>query len=204
MIELNRRAMRQLPGNARLDIIRHIALFEEPGALEQVARLAREWLSQHLRPVPRPTATKGATRMADTGFSSFSTTVDKTNRVLKSIEQRHGWTKERRNQSYGALRAVLHALRDRLTVEETAHLAAQLPVLIRGVYYTGWDPSRVPVKMHRDEFLARVRREIPYEVQGGIEPLVDTVLESLRLHITDGEWREVKSILPKDLATVLP
>jgi uncharacterized protein (DUF2267 family) len=118
--------------------------------------------------------------MVDTGFSSFSTTVDKTNRVLKSIEQRHGWPKERRNQSYGALRAVLHALRDRLTVEETAHLAAQLPMLIRGVYYTGWDPSRVPVKMHRDEFLARVRREFPYEVEGGIEPLVDTVLESLR------------------------
>ena len=52
VIELNRRAMRQLPGNARLDIIRRIALFEEPRALEQVARLAREWLSQHLRPVP--------------------------------------------------------------------------------------------------------------------------------------------------------
>jgi hypothetical protein len=50
-MELNRRAMRQLPGNARLEIIRRMALFEEPGELEQVARLAREWLSQHLRPV---------------------------------------------------------------------------------------------------------------------------------------------------------
>jgi uncharacterized protein (DUF2267 family) len=142
--------------------------------------------------------------MVDTGFSSFSTTVDKTNRVLKSIEQRYGWPKERRNLSYAALRAVLHTLRDRLIVEETAHFAAQLPMLIRGVYYTGWDPSRVPVKMHREEFFARVRREFPYEVEGGMEPLVDTVLESLRLHITDGEWQEVKSMLPMDLATVLP
>ena len=196
--------MRQLPGNARLEIIRCIALFEEPGALEQSPGWPGNGFASTCGRCPRPTATKGATRMVDTGFSSFSTTVDKTNRVLKSIEQRHGWTKERRNQSYGALRAVLHGLRDRLTVEETAHLAAQLPMLIRGVYYTGWDPSRVPVKMHRDEFLARVRQEFPYEVQGGIEPLVDTVLESLRLHITDGEWREVKSMLPKDLATVLP
>jgi uncharacterized protein (DUF2267 family) len=142
--------------------------------------------------------------MVDTGFSSFSTTVDKTNRVLKGIEQRYGWPKERRNHSYAALRAVLHTLRDRLIVEETAHFAAQLPMLIRGVYYTGWDPSRVPVKMHREEFFARVRREFPYEVEGGMEPLVDTVLESLRLHITDGEWQEVKSMLPMDLATVLP
>jgi uncharacterized protein (DUF2267 family) len=77
-------------------------------------------------------------------------------------------------------------------------------MLIRGVYYTGWDPSRVPVKMHREEFFARVRREFPYEVEGGVEPLVDTVLESLRLHITDGEWQAVKSMLPMDLATVLP
>lgn len=142
--------------------------------------------------------------MAETGYSSFSTTVDKTNRVLKSIEQRYDWPKERRNQSYAALRVVLHALRDRLRVEETAHLAAQLPMLIRGVYYTGWDPSQVPVKMHRDEFLTRVRREFPYEVEGGIEPLVDSVLESLRLYITDGEWQEVKSMLPRDLARVLP
>lgn len=142
--------------------------------------------------------------MVDTGFSSFSTTVDKTNRVLKGIEQRYGWPKERRNQSYAALRAVLHTLRDRLIVEETAHFAAQMPMLIRGIYYTGWDPSRVPVKMHREEFFARVRREFPYEVEGGMEPLVDTVLESLRLHITDGEWQEVKSMLPMDLATVLP
>jgi uncharacterized protein (DUF2267 family) len=30
---------------------------------------------------------------------------------------------------------VLHALRDRLTVEEASDLAAQLPMLIRGLYY---------------------------------------------------------------------
>ncbi|HEY5940705.1 MAG TPA: non-homologous end-joining DNA ligase [Gemmatimonadales bacterium] len=34
-------------------------------------------------------------------------------------------------------------LRDRLTVEETAHPGAQLPMLIRGSYYAGWEPSGV-------------------------------------------------------------
>jgi len=53
---------------------------------------------------------------------------------------------------------VLHAPRDRLPVQETADLAAQLPVLIRGIYYEGWDPARVPMKMSRDGFTARVRR----------------------------------------------
>jgi len=40
-----------------------------------------------------------------------------------------------------ALRAGLHALRDRLTVEEAAHLAAQLPIAVRGLFFEGWHPS---------------------------------------------------------------
>jgi uncharacterized protein (DUF2267 family) len=142
--------------------------------------------------------------MVETGYSSFNTTVDKTNRLLKQIEQAYGWPKERRNQSYAALRAVLHALRDRLTVEEAAQLGAQLPMLVRGIYYHGWDPSRVPVKMDREEFLVRVRMEFPYDVKGGIEQLIETVLKALRLYVTEGEWDDIKSSMPKDLAEVLP
>jgi uncharacterized protein (DUF2267 family) len=142
--------------------------------------------------------------MAETGFASFDTTVDKTNHVLKEIEQAYGWTKEQRNRSYEALRAVLHAVRDRLPVDEAAHLAAQLPMLVRGIYYEGWDPSRVPVKMGRDEFFDRVRREFPFEVDGGVERLTQVVLTALRKHITDGEWEDVKSHFPKDLAAVVP
>jgi uncharacterized protein (DUF2267 family) len=63
--------------------------------------------------------------MVDTGFASFSATVDKTNQVLREIEEAFGWPKERRKQSYAALRAVLHALRDRLTVDEAAQFGAQ-------------------------------------------------------------------------------
>jgi uncharacterized protein (DUF2267 family) len=142
--------------------------------------------------------------MAETGYSSFNATVDKTNRILRNIEETYHWPKERRNQSYAALRAVLHALRDRLTVQEAAQLAAELPMLIRGIYYESWRPSRVPIKMNREEFLARVRREFPFEVEGGTEQAVKTVLQSLRRHIPDGEWEDVKSTMPKDLAAVLP
>jgi uncharacterized protein (DUF2267 family) len=143
-------------------------------------------------------------KMVETGYRSFSTTVDKTNRVLKDIEQAYGWPKERRNQSYAALRAVLHALRDRLTVEEAAHLAAQLPMLIRGLYYQGWEPGHVPVKMHRQEFLERVRSDLPFNAGDGVEPLIQTVLSSLRRHVTDGEWDNVRATMPRDLAAALP
>jgi uncharacterized protein (DUF2267 family) len=141
--------------------------------------------------------------MVDTGFATFSATVDKTNRVLKDIERAYGWPENRRNQSYAALRAVLHALRDRLTVQETADLAAQLPMLIRGVYYSGWEPSRVPMKMNAEEFLGHVRREFSYEVKGGTAQLVHTVVHSLRQHVAEGEWDDIRASLPKDLTSVL-
>ena len=141
--------------------------------------------------------------MVDAGFAAFSTTVDRTNRVLKEIESANGWPKERRNQSYAALRAVLHALRDRLSVDEAAQLAAQFPVLIRGIYYDGWDPSRVPQRMHRDEFLGRVRREFSYDVEGGMPRLVQTVIHALRPHVTQGEWEDIRAGMPSDLAAVV-
>jgi len=139
-----------------------------------------------------------------TGYKTFDTTLEKTNGVLEHIEGSYGWPKTLRNQSYSALRGVLHALRDRLTIEETAHLSAQLPMLIRGIYFEGWDPTKVPVKMHRDDFLQRIRREFPYEIPDGIERLVDVVIEALRRHITEGEWQNVRASLPKDMVAILP
>jgi uncharacterized protein (DUF2267 family) len=99
---------------------------------------------------------------------------------------------------------VLHALRDRLSVNEAVDLGAQLPMLVRGLYYEGWDPVRVPLKMDRGEFLARVRDEFPSEVKGGTEHLVTTVLRALRRYVTDGEWEDISSNLPKELAELLP
>src|ERR687897_75642 len=52
VLDLNRRALGELSGEARLEVVPGAThLFEEPGALEQVARLARDWFVRHLRPV---------------------------------------------------------------------------------------------------------------------------------------------------------
>lgn len=142
--------------------------------------------------------------MSQTGFSAFDTTVEKTNHILHEIEQAYGWSKDLRNQSYLALRTILHALRDRLTVDVAVQLAAQLPMLVRGIYYDGWDPSAVPMKMDRETFLARIRQEFTFSIDGNITRLVDTVLGALRRHVTQGEWEDMKGTLPKDLAMAIP
>jgi putative phosphoribosyl transferase len=49
VIDLNRAAMQKLGGEAQLAIVPAAShLFEEPGALEQVARLARSWFLRHV------------------------------------------------------------------------------------------------------------------------------------------------------------
>jgi pimeloyl-ACP methyl ester carboxylesterase len=53
VVDLNRRALRELPGEKRLEIVPGAThLFEEPGALEQVAALARDWFVRNLGRVP--------------------------------------------------------------------------------------------------------------------------------------------------------
>jgi putative phosphoribosyl transferase len=54
VLDLNRRALPELGGERRLEVVPGAShLFEEPGALERVAGLARDWFAVHLRPVPR-------------------------------------------------------------------------------------------------------------------------------------------------------
>src|SRR6266481_7334219 len=82
---------------------------------------------------------------------AIDTTVQKTYRWLRELAVELGGVG--RDDAYDVLRGFLHTLRDRLTIDEAADLAAQLPMLIRGLYYEGWDPSRVPIKMKAVEFL---------------------------------------------------
>ncbi|MER7442711.1 DUF2267 domain-containing protein [Micromonospora avicenniae] len=142
--------------------------------------------------------------MAEQFISAIESSLDKTNLILKDIENAYGWPKEQRNQSYAALRTVLHLLRDRMPVQESVEFAQQLPIVVRGIYFDGWKPSDVPVKLNREDFLYEVRQGFPYDVEGGTERVVQVVLDTLRRHVTQGEWDDVKDTMPRDLARMMP
>jgi uncharacterized protein (DUF2267 family) len=135
-----------------------------------------------------------------TGVDVFDTTLQKTINLLNDISGEFGWPEERRHQSYSALRSVLHALRDRLVVAEAANFAAQLTMLVRGLYYEGWKPEAVPKKMHREEFLAEIQKQFQYSVEGGPERLVNGVLSALSKHIEPRTLEHIKKEMPSDIA----
>jgi uncharacterized protein (DUF2267 family) len=137
-----------------------------------------------------------------TGVDVFEATIQKTINLLDDICGEFGWPEERRFQAYKALRSVLHEVRDRLTVTESANFAAQLPMLVRGFYYEGWKPESVPKKVHRQEFLDEVQRAFHLAVNGGPERLVNGVLRALSRHIEPRIINDIRKEFPADLQSL--
>lgn len=132
--------------------------------------------------------------------STIATTVQKTNLLLKEIAQKLNW-EDRPEQAYSALRITLHILRDRLPLEEAVQLSAQLPTLVRGIYFEGWKPSELPKKMHKQEFIDRFQNESSFAAD--TETVVNTVLLALSEYVSEGELKDIHSVLPKDIEEML-
>jgi len=132
--------------------------------------------------------------------------------IERSVEKTNIWLKELsgepgvgdRQDAYRALRAVLHALRDRMTVDVAAKVAAQLPTLVRGIYYEDWDPSRTPAPIRSVEgFLERVRAEGGMAGETEASMAVEAVMRVLRRHLTPGALEDILTVMPADVEALL-
>ena len=136
--------------------------------------------------------------MTSTTIGAFESTIHKTNVWLKDVMQELGWDSHER--AYHALRAVLHALRDRLSTEEVADLSAQLPMLVRGFYYDGWSPSRRTLsERHKEQFLAHIDEAFRDDMTVTSEEVARAVLRVVSKHVSSGEIADIKHTLPHEI-----
>jgi uncharacterized protein (DUF2267 family) len=141
--------------------------------------------------------------MSLTAIAPIERAVHTSNTWLKDLTEELGW--EDRQRAYHALGAVLHALRDRLTVAEAADLGAQLPMLIRGLYYEGWDPSGKPIKERKKEdFLAHIAAALSGHDEIFPEAVAWSVFKVLERHVSAGEIKDVKHVLPAQIRSLWP
>jgi uncharacterized protein (DUF2267 family) len=155
-----------------------------------------------LRAGPEPRLERSLA-MSLTGHAPFDSTIQTTNVWLNDIVERLEWMD--RPRAYHALRAVLHALRDWLPVDQAAALAAQLPMLVRGFYYEGWHPHGKPVKeRHKEDFLAHVAAAFRDDPDVDPEAVTRAVFAVLADHVTSGEVEGVKHSLPAELRSLWP
>ncbi len=129
-----------------------------------------------------------------TGLSVFDRTIQESNLWLKDVETRLACT---RHQAYSALRAVLHALRDRLPPETALHFAGQLPMLLRGLCTEGWTLSGKPTRERTaEDFIAHIAEEIPPGLAFDGETIARAVFQTVRHQMDLGEVDKVMAHLP--------
>jgi uncharacterized protein (DUF2267 family) len=140
--------------------------------------------------------------MSEQGLEPIESTTQKTHEWIARIAETLHMEKR---DACKALRAVLQTARDRLPVDVAVHFGAQLPMLVRGMYYEGWEPSKVPIKMSRQEFLDAIAEKI---VAGRvIDPAetTESVVAVIAGHLGAGEMQKVMHSFPHDLqALFLP
>jgi uncharacterized protein (DUF2267 family) len=140
--------------------------------------------------------------MTVASVNSVERTVHKTNEWLKDLDAELGI--EDRDDAWRILRGFLPVLRDRLTLDEGAQLAAELTPLVRGVFYEGFDPGHQPEKIRdADTFIARIAdgTEIADPEEAALAAVA--VTNVMARHIAEGELDDVLSQLPKPLREVL-
>lgn len=133
--------------------------------------------------------------------------------IEQSARQLQGWLEELaeelgrpHDQRYAlrVLRGFLHALRDRLPVQETAHLGAQLPETLRGIYYEGWRPAEVPERYHDlDAFLTRVAGAALLAGETEASFAAEAAARVVTRHVSPNELTKVGAALPRDIAELL-
>ncbi len=136
--------------------------------------------------------------MSHTGLQVFDKTLQESNIWLKSLMDRLATND--RDYAYAALKATLHALRDRIGPENAVHLAAQLPMLLRGMFYEGWRLANSATReRHRAGFLEHVSQELPKALYNDPEDIVRAVFEVVWERIDSGEVGKLIKILPPEL-----
>jgi len=135
--------------------------------------------------------------MSASGLDVFDRTVETTHVWLNELCDEIGPDKQ---LAWKVLSTVLHKLRDRLTVNLAAHLGAQLPLLVRGVYYDQFEPGKMPSEFRsRDEFVADVAKWLSDSRPVDPEKAIRAVLGLLSRHVSEGQCHKIREALPKGL-----
>ena len=140
--------------------------------------------------------------MSATGLDVFDRTLQTTHIWLDQIMEELDCD---RQMAWHALGAVLRPLRDRLPIDLSAHLAAQLPLLIRGLYFDQWHPAGTPDRQrHREDFVARVAWGLSDIRPVDPQDTAALVLKVLTHHVTAGQIAKVKDALPVEIRDLFP
>ena len=141
--------------------------------------------------------------MSAKGLEVIDHTVQTTHEWINELKERLDWVGHR--DALHLLRVTLTGVRDHLSHEEVADFAAQLPLLIRGMFYEGWQPAGTPLKDRSQQtFVDRIEEQIASSIDyRGVED-ISTVFKLLNARISTGEISDMRGNLPSGIRALWP
>lgn len=139
-------------------------------------------------------------KKVSTQVTVFLRTANKSQEWIKEMHHDLKWMTG--DSLYHLLRAVLHSLRDQLNTNCAAHFAAQLPLLLRGAFYEGWDPQvNMRNSTTKSDFLETVKNKMsPITAPNfDLEQGVSIALNVIKKHISSGEMNDIIGLLNPSL-----
>jgi uncharacterized protein (DUF2267 family) len=139
--------------------------------------------------------------MTTTGLRTFDHSLNTTREWLEDVREELNLPDQQ--EAFLVTKAVMHTLRDHLTVIQAAEFAAQLPMLLQGVYYHEWTPVGKPEKIrHKRDFINEVADKLLGKYSS--EEAIEAVFKVIENRMSEGEIESVKSILPKEIKELWP
>lgn len=139
--------------------------------------------------------------MSANGLDVFDRTLETTHIWLNQICNELGPDK---HIAWKVLSVVLQKLRDRLPLPLAAHLGAQLPLMIRGIYYDQFEPGRLSERKSRDGFIAEIAEALSDTRPVNPEQAIRCVFGILSRHVSEGQVRKICDALPHGLRQLWP
>jgi uncharacterized protein (DUF2267 family) len=140
--------------------------------------------------------------MSATGLQVFDRTLQITNIWLNEISEVMG---PDRKLSWAVLGATLRTLRDRLPTNVSAHLGAELPLLVRGAYYDHFQPARQPTDLKTaDQFLSEIEEQLVGQKPVNLNDAATAVFAVLSRHLPATSCEKVRLSLPADIRRLWP
>ncbi|TPK42164.1 DUF2267 domain-containing protein [Mesorhizobium sp. B2-5-4] len=140
--------------------------------------------------------------VSHTSFATFNHAAQQAQQWVNELAKDLGWSEP---SAYRLMRSVLRTLRDWLSPAEMADLSAQLPVLVRGVYFDGWKPSPLPAfERTKRDFITSVRASFGHDDEIDFDVAINAVFTLLDRHISHGEIVQVRSSMKKSLRELWP
>jgi len=140
--------------------------------------------------------------MSATGLEVFDKTLQTTNIWLDEIMEEIG---PDRKTAWRVLAVVMHRLRNRLPLGLAVNLGAQLPILVRGIYYDQFQPEQLPGDCDTmEQFCAEVGEWLQDNRPVDPETAVKSVFRVLSRHVSEGEIGNVVQALPEGIRKAWP